>query len=144
MGHRVQVSAVCSRLTLSEVLLGALAQLAIGHSQRRDSAPHQVSQTGQSDRFHQSVLDSPCQVSQRRDSACFLGPDIGHSYSQMGDPLFNCRQGHVFMVQTKPSKQPLGLVARGVPIEKVRVMHSDWARGATGTPKGRLGRSNFG
>ena len=42
---------------------------------------------------------------------------------------FNCRQGHVFMVRTKPSKQPLGLVTRGVPIEKVRakrVMHSDW------------------
>ena len=33
-------------LTLSEVLLGALAQLATGHSQRRDSAPRQVSQTG--------------------------------------------------------------------------------------------------
>ena len=51
------------------------------------------------------------------------------------------------MVQTKPLKQPLGLVARGVPIEKVRakrVMHSDWARGATGAPKGHLGRSNFG
>ena len=35
----------------------------------------------------------------------------------------------------------------GVPIEKVRVkqvMHSDWAHGATGAPKGHLGRSNFG
>ena len=93
------------------------------------SSPHHNSSSGQSDRFHQSALDSPCQVSQRRDSACFLGPDIGHSYSQMGDPLFNCRQGHVFMVRTKPSKQPLGLVAHGVPIEKVRAkraMHSDW------------------
>ena len=60
---------------------------------------------------------------------------------------FNCRQGHVFMVRTKPSKQPLGLVAHGVPIEKVRAkwaMHSDWACGAAGTPKGCLGRSNFG
>ena len=33
---------------------------------------------------------------------------------------FSFRQGHVFMVQTKFSKQPLGLVVRGVPIEKVR------------------------
>ena len=42
---------------------------------------------------------------------------------------FNCRQGHVFMVQTKPLKAPLGLVACGVPIEKVRAkraMRSDW------------------
>ena len=39
------------------------------------------------------------------------------------------------MVQSKPSKQPLWLVARGVPIEKVQVkqaMHSDWARGVAG------------
>ena len=45
----------------------------------------------------------------------------------------NFGQGHVFRVQTKPSKQPLGLVVFGVPIEKVRVkraMHSDW-RGPT-------------
>ena len=51
------------------------------------------------------------------------------------------------MVRTKPSKQPLGLVARGVPIEKVqakRAMHSDWAHGAASAPKGHLGRSNFG
>ena len=43
--------------------------------------------------------------------------------------MFNCIQGHVFMVQTKPSKQPLRLVVHGVPIEKVRAkrtMHSDW------------------
>ena len=42
---------------------------------------------------------------------------------------FNCRQGHVFMVQSKPLKQPLGLVAHGLPIKKVRAkraMHSDW------------------
>ena len=42
---------------------------------------------------------------------------------------FNCRQGHIFMVRTKPLKQPLGLVAHGVPIENVRAkqaMHSDW------------------
>merc|ERR1712120_26209 len=61
-----------------------------------------------------------CEVSQRRDSACFLGPDIGHNFGQ----------GRVFRVRTKPSKQPLGLVARGVPIEKVRAkraMHLDWA-----------------
>ena len=32
----------------------------------------------------------------------------------------NFGQGHLFMVRTKPSKQPLGLVVRGVPIEKVR------------------------
>ena len=35
----------------------------------------------------------------------------------------------------------------GVPIEKVRVkgaMHSDWACGAAGGPKGHLGRFNFG
>ena len=41
----------------------------------------------------------------------------------------NFGQGHVFRVRTKPSKQPLGLVACGVPIEKVqakRAMHSDW------------------
>ena len=41
----------------------------------------------------------------------------------------NFGHGHVFMVQTKPSKQPLGPVAHGVPIEKVRAkraMHSDW------------------
>ena len=41
----------------------------------------------------------------------------------------NFGQGHVFRVRSKPSKQPLGLVARGVPIEKVRAkraMHSDW------------------
>ena len=39
------------------------------------------------------------------------------------------RRGRVFRVRSKPSKQPLGLVARGVPIEKVRAkraMHSDW------------------
>ena len=66
-----------------------------------------------------------CEVSQRRDSACFLGPDIGHNFGQ----------GRVFRVRTKPSKQPRGLVARGVPIEKVRAkraMHSDWARGVAG------------
>ena len=43
--------------------------------------------------------------------------------------MFTCRQSHVFMVQTKPSKKPLGPVVRGVPIEKVRAkraMHSDW------------------
>ena len=64
----------------------------------------------------------------------------------MGDPLFNCRQCHVFMVWTKPSKQPLGVVACGVPIEKLRAkraMHSDWARGATGALKGRRGSFNF-
>ena len=41
----------------------------------------------------------------------------------------NFGQGHVFMVRTKPSKQLLGLVAHGVPIEKVRgkrAMHLDW------------------
>ena len=40
----------------------------------------------------------------------------------------NFGQGHVFRVQSKPSKQPLGLVNMGVPIEKVqakRVMHPD-------------------
>ena len=45
------------------------------------------------------------------------------------------RRGRVFRVRSKPSKQPLGLVARGVPIEKVRAkraMHSDWARGVAG------------
>ena len=47
----------------------------------------------------------------------------------------NFGQGRVFRVRSKPSKQPLGLVARGVPIEKVRAkraMHSDWARGVAG------------
>ena len=47
----------------------------------------------------------------------------------------NFGQGHVFRVRTKPLKQPLGLVARGVPIEKVRAkraMHSDWACGVAG------------
>ena len=51
------------------------------------------------------------------------------------------------MVRTKPSKQPLGLVARGVPIEKVSpkaMWHSEWECGAAGSPKGCLGRSNFG
>ena len=41
----------------------------------------------------------------------------------------NFGQGRVFRARSKPSKQPLGLVARGVPIEKVqakRTMHSDW------------------
>ena len=59
---------------------------------------------------------------------------------------FNCRQGHVFMVRTKPSKQPLGLVTCGVPIEKVwpkALRPSDWACEATGALKGRLGRFNF-
>ena len=45
------------------------------------------------------------------------------------------RRGRVFRVRSKPSKQPLGLVARGVPIEKVRAkraMHWDWARGVAG------------
>ena len=44
-------------------------------------------------------------------------------------------------------KQPLGLVVHGVPIEKVwpkAMWHSDWARGAAGTPKGCLGRLKFG
>ena len=31
---------------------------------------------------------------------------------------YNFGQGHVLRVRTKPLKQPLGLVARGVPIEK--------------------------
>ena len=38
-------------------------------------------------------------------------------------------RNRVFRVRSKPSKQPLGLVVRGVPIEKVRAkraMHSDW------------------
>ena len=42
---------------------------------------------------------------------------------------FNCRQGHISIVQTKPLKQPLRLVTHGVPIEKVQAMqamHSDW------------------
>ena len=41
----------------------------------------------------------------------------------------NFGQGHVFRVRSKPSKQPLGPVNMGVPIEKVRAkraMHSDW------------------
>ena len=47
---------------------------------------------------------------------------LGLGRSNFG-PLWQIR------VRTKPSKQPLGLVARGVPIEKVRAkraMHSDW------------------
>ena len=98
LGHRVQDSAsTLDSLTSSEVDK-VIAQLAIGHCQRRDSA-------------------------------CFLGPDIGHNFGQ----------GRVFRVQTKPSKQPLGLVARGVPIEKVRAkraMHSDWG-GPTLDPSGK-------
>ena len=53
----------------------------------------------------------------------------------LGLGRFNFGQGHVFRVRSKPSKQSLGLVARGVPIEKVRAkraMHSDWARGVAG------------
>ena len=63
----------------------------------------------------------------------------------LGRPNFG--QSHVFMVRTKPSKQPLRPVTCGVPIEKVwpkATQHSDWACGAAGTPKGCLGRSNFG
>ena len=48
----------------------------------------------------------------------------------------NFGQGHVFRVRSKPSKQPLGLVARGVPIEKVRAMHLDWG-GPTLDPSGK-------
>ena len=60
---------------------------------------------------------------------------------------FNFRQGHVSMVRTKPSKQHLGLVVRGVPIEKgshrpLKGLELQ-AHGATGTPKGHLGRFNF-
>ena len=98
LGHRVQDSAsTLDSLTSSEVDK-VIAQLAIGHCQRRDSA-------------------------------CFLGPYIGHNFGQ----------GRVFRVRTKPSKQPLGLVARGVPIEKVwakRAMHSDWG-GPTLDPSGK-------
>ena len=39
------------------------------------------------------------------------------------------RRGCVFRVRSKPLEQPLGLVACGVPIEKVRAkraMHLDW------------------
>ena len=57
LGHRVQDSAsTLDSLTSSEVDK-VIAQLAIGHCQRRDSAPRQVSQTGQSNWFHQFVLD---------------------------------------------------------------------------------------
>ena len=59
---------------------------------------------------------------------------------------FNCRQGHVFMVRTKPSKQPLGLVAHGVPKEKVwmkAMRYWDWALGAAGAPKGAWGGSTL-
>ena len=60
---------------------------------------------------------------------------------------FNFRQGHVSMVQTKPSKQPLGLVAHGVPIEKGgrRPLKGPevQAHGAASAPKGHLGRLNF-
>ena len=51
------------------------------------------------------------------------------------------------MVRTKPSKQPLGLVVHGVPIEKVwpkATRHSDWARGAASAPNGHLGMFCFG
>ena len=51
------------------------------------------------------------------------------------------RRGRVFRVRSKPSKQPLGLVARGVPIEKVRAkraMHSDWARGVAGAWRSKM------
>ena len=41
---------------------------------------------------------------------------IGHN--QRGDPPPPPWGGHVFMVRTKPSKQPFGLVAHGVPIER--------------------------
>merc|ERR1711942_439248 len=47
----------------------------------------------------------------------------------------NFGQGRVFRVRSKPSKQPLGLVTCGLPIEKVRAkraMHLDWARGVAG------------
>ena len=74
LGHRVQDSAVCSGLThlirgslrgfspagqslTSSEVDKVIAQLAIGHCQRRDSAPRQVSQTGQSNWFHQFALD---------------------------------------------------------------------------------------
>ena len=74
VGHRVQVLAVCSGLThlirgslrgfspagqslTSSEVDKVIAQLAIGHCQRRDSAPRQVSQTGQSNWFHQFALD---------------------------------------------------------------------------------------
>ena len=57
LGHRVQDSAsTLDSLTSSEVDK-VIAQLAIGHCQRRDSAPRQVSQTGQSNWFHQFALD---------------------------------------------------------------------------------------
>ena len=50
--------------------------------------------------------------------------------SEVSDALglgrLNLGQGHLLRVQSKPSKQPLGLVTHGVPIEKVRAMHSDW------------------
>ena len=57
LGHRVQDSAsTLDSLTSSEVDK-VIAQLAIGHCHRRDSAPRQVSQTGQSNWFHQFALD---------------------------------------------------------------------------------------
>ena len=75
-----------------------------------------------------------------REGASEASDALGLGRSNFG-PLWQIR------VQTKPSKQPLGLVTCGVPIEKVqakRAMHSDWAHGAAGAPKGHLGRSNFG
>ena len=54
---------------------------------------------------------------------------VSEASDALGLGRSNFGQGHVFRVRSKPSKQPLGLVARGVPIEKVqakRAMHSDW------------------
>ena len=65
----------------------------------------------------------------------FAWPDFLWWYQNYFAPISNFGQGRVFRVRSKPSKQPLGLVARGVPIEKVRAkraMHSDWARGVAG------------
>ena len=62
-------------------------------------------------------------------------PILNKSVQNYFAPISNFGQGRVFRVRSKPSKQPLGLVARGVPIEKVqakRAMHSDRARGVAG------------
>ena len=63
---------------------------------------------------------------------------IGHN--QRGDPPPPPWGGHVFMVLTKPLKQPLGLVMHGVPIEKGSHRPLK-ARGVTGTWS--LPRFNF-
>ena len=81
VGHRVQVLAVCSGLT--HLVRGSLRGFSpAGHWPQ--SEERLCTSSGQSDRSVKLV--SPvcarltCEVSQRRDSACFLGPDIGHSY----------------------------------------------------------------